>query len=382
LLRLANADVPRRSEMNYTPPASQRDAQMLNYKKWELLMNEKVAAVLTSSPAQRNEGGSVFVMGAFVPTHPDTPYTSPNRIPSYSSKAPKNLPPQIEVGHEHYNRMVRMIQKGEKLSIAMTLDVEWTKEDSLYDVIAEIPGTDLKDEVVIIGGHLDSWHGGTGATDNGTGVTACMEAMRILKTIGAQPRRTIRVALWGGEEQGLLGSRAYVKKYFGEREGNNSYMQSGGKINLKPEAEKVAAYFNNDNGTGKVRGIYLQGNESLRPIFRAWLAPFRDLGASTITVSSTGGTDHQAFDGIGLPGFQFIQDPVEYFSRTWHSTMDVWDRSQDEDMKQAAVLMAAFAYNAAMRDEKLPRKPIMPPAKPVDSKGFEDEWGCGHDHLH
>jgi carboxypeptidase Q len=261
---------------------------------------------------------------------------------------------------------VRILQKGEKVKLAINLDVEMSqKDDSSYNVIAEIPGTDLKDEVVMIGAHLDSWHGGTGATDNGTGSTACIEAVRILKAIGAQPRRTIRVALWSGEEQGLLGSRAYVKQHFGVKD------------TLKPEAEKFAAYFNNDNGTGKVRGIYMQGNEALRPVFRSWLAPFKDLGATTVTSSNTGGTDHQAFDGVGLPGFQFIQDPIEYGTRTWHSTMDVWDRAQDEDMKQAATLMAAFAYNAAMREEKFPRKEPSARARGV---GYDEEWGCGHEH--
>lgn len=371
LLELANAApaAPREGRRpRYQQSPQQKQLALLNYKKWELLTKENVAAVLTSSPTTRSEGGAVGVMGAIVPTHPDTPYASPYRVASYKSKAPK-IPPQIEVGNEHFNRMIRMIEKGEKLKITMTLDVEWTsqKDDSSYNVIAEIPGTDLKDEVVIIGGHLDSWHGGTGATDNGTGVTACMEAMRILKAVGAQPRRTIRIALWGGEEQGLLGSRAYVEKHFGKRD------------SLKPAADKFSAYFNNDNGTGRVRGIYLQENEPLRSAFRSWLKPFKDLGASTVTASNTGGTDHQAFDGVGLPGFQFIQDGIEYFSRTWHSTNDVWDRSQEEDMKQAAILMAVFAYNTAMLDEKLPRKVPSPPTRGM---GYDEEWGCGYDHLH
>lgn len=217
----------------------------------------------------------------------------------------------------------------------------------------------------MIGAHLDSWHGGQGATDNGTGVTAVMEAMRILKASGAQPRRTIRAALWSGEEQGLLGSNAYVKKHFGVKD------------TLKPAAEKFSAYFNNDNGTGKVRGIYMQGNEALRTMFRSWLKPFNDLGASTVTPSNTGGTDHQAFDGIGLPGFQFIQDPIEYGTRTWHTTMDVYDRAQEDDMKQAAILMAAFAYNSAMRDEKFPRKEPSPRTRGM---GYDEEWDCGHNH--
>lgn len=370
LLQLANADVTRARERSpFGGPRSPQaqKAAMLNYERWQLLMKENVAGVLTSSPAQRNEGGSVFVMGATVPSHPDTPYTSPYRISAYSSKAPKNLPPQVELGNEAFNRIVRMIEKGEKVKIAMALDVEWTsqKDDSSYNVIAEIPGTDLKDEVVMIGAHLDSWHGGQGATDNGTGSTAVMEAMRILKSVNAKPRRTIRGALWGGEEQGLLGARAYVAKHFGVKD------------TLKPAADKFSAYFNNDNGTGRVRGIYMQGNEALRQTFRAWLAPFNDLGAATVTPRNTGGTDHQAFDGIGLPGFQFIQDPIEYGTRTWHSTMDVWERAQEDDMKQAAILMAAFAYNAAMRDERFPRKEPSPRTRGV---GYDEEWECGHQH--
>jgi carboxypeptidase Q len=363
LLQMANAEVPvpGRSGFNFRQSPEQKQAALIAFKKWELLMKENPAAVLTSAVAQRNEGGSVFVMGATVPVHPDS-----TRIGAFSANAPK-IPTQIEVGAEHYNRLVRMVQKGENVKLAVELDVEMSaKDDSSYNVIAEIPGGDLKDEIVMIGGHLDSWHGGTGATDDASGSSVVMEAMRILKTIGAKPRRTIRAVLWGGEEQGLLGSRGYVKQHFGVKD------------TLKPEAEKFSAYFNNDNGTGKVRGIYMQGNEQLRPIFRAWLAPFKDLGATTVTPMNTGGTDHQAFDGVGLPGFQFIQDPIEYGTRTWHSTMDVYDRTQEDDLKQAAILMAAFAYNAAMRDEKLPRKPSMPATPQGTTRGFEDEHGHSH----
>lgn len=359
LLLLANADMPRsgtgrRGRFAESQTAQMKKAAMLTYKKWELILKENAAAVLTSSATQRNEGGNVSVMGATVSTYPDSP-----RVSVYSAKASK-IPVQIEVGAEHYNRMVRLVQKGENIKLAVELDVEMSaKDDSSYNVIAEIPGSDLKDEIVMIGAHLDSWHGGQGATDNGTGSTAVMEAMRILKTVGAKPRRTIRAALWSGEEQGSLGATAHVKKYFGVRD------------TLKPGSEKFSAYFNNDNGTGRVRGIFMQGNEALRPIFREWFAPFNDLGATTLTLSNTGSTDHTPFDRIGLPGFQFIQDPIEYGTRTWHSTMDVFDRAQEDDMKQAAVIMAAFAYNAAMRDEKLPRKESSP--TPAVGVGFEDE---------
>jgi len=217
-----------------------------------------------------------------------------------------------------------------------------------YNVIAEIPGTDpaLKDEVVMIGAHLDSWQAGTGATDNASGSAVMMEVMRIMKTLNVQPRRTIRIGLWSAEEQGLLGSRGYVAKTFG---GN-------GTIAKTPAHDKFSAYYNIDNGTGKIRGIYLQGNEACRNIFAAWLEPFKDLGASTVTISNTGGTDHQSFDAVGLPGFQFIQDEMEYDTRTHHSNMDVYDHLSAPDLKQIATIVAAFVYNTAQRDARLPRK--------------------------
>jgi Zn-dependent M28 family amino/carboxypeptidase len=245
-----------------------------------------------------------------------------------------------------------------------------------YNTVAEIPGTDpnLKDEIVMLGGHMDSWHAGTGATDNGAGVAVGMEAVRIIQALGLKPRRTIRIALWTGEEQGLLGSKAYVAKHFGKMEtppatttnatqggGDGATMQrpaQATQVLVKmAEYDNLAGYFNLDNGTGKIRGVYLQGNDSVANLFRSWLAPFKDLGAETLSLSNTGGTDHLSFDGIGLPGFQFIQDEIEYDTRTHHSNMDVFDRIQGDDMKQAATIMAAFVYQTAMRDEKLPRKP-------------------------
>jgi Zn-dependent M28 family amino/carboxypeptidase len=240
-----------------------------------------------------------------------------------------------------------------------------------YNTIAEIPGSDLKDEVVMLGGHMDSWHAGTGATDNGAGVAVAMEAVRILQALNLKPRRTIRIALWTGEEQGLLGSKAYVAAHFGKIETPPALAgaqaspvpsplpsPAPGVLVTKPEYEKFSSYFNLDNGTGKIRGVYLQGNEAVRPLFRQWLMPFRDMGAATLSISNTSGTDHLSFDAIGLPGFQFIQDEIEYDTRTHHSNQDVFDRIQADDMKQAATIMAAFIYNAATRDEKLPRKTI------------------------
>jgi len=291
------------------------------------------------------------------------------RLNYYDPKAEAKMVPQITVAVEHYNRLVRMIQQGEKLKMTVDLQVAYQDQDNMgYNTIAEIPGTDLKDEVVMLGGHMDSWQSGTGATDNGAGVAVAMEAVRILQTLGVKPRRTIRVALWTGEEEGLLGSRAYVAQHFGKLEGAGGQFGGGGfgggdgnstppKLTTLPEYEKFSGYFNLDNGTGKIRGVYLQGNHAVRDLFKQWLLPFGDMGASTITISNTGGTDHQSFDGIGLPGFQFIQDEIEYNTRTHHSNQDVFDRIQADDMKQAATIMAAFVYQTAMRDEKLPRKP-------------------------
>lgn len=352
LLGLANADIPgaRRRQM-FQPSAEQKAAALIEYKKMLLCQDEGAAGILAIS--RLGDGGNIFVQQATVPAHPDTPFT--RRVNVYDARAPKILP-QVAVGAEQYNRLVRMIRKGEHPKLEMNLDVEFGKVDSSYNIIAELPGSDLKDEVVMIGAHFDSWQGGTGATDNGTGSAVCMEAMRILKTLGLSPRRTIRIGLWGGEEQGLLGSREYVKRHFGEKD--PTLPDSIAPLKLLPESEKFSVYFNNDNGSGRVRGVYLQGNESARPIFRSWLAPFRSVGAQTLSLSNTGGTDHLSFDAVGLPGFQFIQDELEYSSRTHHSTMDVWERAQPEDLKQASVIMAAFAYNAAMRDEKFPRKPL------------------------
>ncbi len=350
LLDLANSDFPRRRDFlregRAERSAEQRKAAMLDYRALEMARQEGALALLSAS---RGDGGNVFVMGASVNTHPDTPFTRRMRI--YESKAPKVLP-QIVLASEHYNRMYRTLQKGVKVKMNMDLDAEFNKADSSYNVIAEIPGTDLKDEIVMVGGHLDSWHGGTGATDDGTGVATCMEAIRILKTLGIKPRRTIRIALWSGEEQGTLGSKEFVKKHLGVKETKDSVE----KITLTSEGERLSIYINNDNGTGKIRGVYMQGNEKVRNIFRAWLKPFENDGAATLTLSNTGSTDHVPFDAIGIPAFQFIQDEIEYFPLTWHSTMDVYDRVIEEDVKQTAIIMASFLYNAAMRDEMIPRK--------------------------
>ena len=239
------------------------------------------------------------------------------------------------------------------MRIIKKLVINSSKDIKGYNVVAEIPGTDpvLKDEIVMIGGHLDSWHGATGATDNGAGSAVMIEVMRIIKTLGLQPKRTIRIALWSGEEEGLLGSRGYVKNHFADP----------ADMVLKPDHGKISAYYNLDNGSGKVRGIYLQGNKNAGPIFEKWLAPFNELGAKTITINNTGGTDHQSFDAVGIPGFQFIQDPLEYDTRTHHTNMDTYDHLVPEDLKQAATIIAAFVFNTAQLDEKIPRKDLPKP---------------------
>jgi Zn-dependent M28 family amino/carboxypeptidase len=255
---------------------------------------------------------------------------------------------------EHANLMARLIKGGISVNIEAEIKTRFIGELSGYNVIAEIPGTDktLKEEVVMLGAHLDSWHAATGATDNASGSAVMMEVMRILKATGLQPRRTIRIALWSGEEQGLHGSRNYVTNHFADRN----------DMKLKPEHSKFSGYFNIDNGTGRIRGIYLQENDAVRPIFEKWFEPFKDMiENTTVTIRNTGGTDHLAFDGVGLPGFQFIQDPIEYGTRTHHTNMDTYERLVEEDLKQMAVIVASFVYHTAMRDEKLPRKPLPEP---------------------
>lgn len=301
----------------------------------ELAEQEGAVAILSSSP--RNHDGTIFVQQAG----------------PYKINDPANFL-DIAIGLEDYNMIVRLLKNNTPVKMDVDVKTIFQKDDAKgYNVIAEIPGTDknLKDEVVMLGGHLDSWHGADGATDNGAGSCVMMEAVRILKAIGVQPKRTIRIALWSGEEEGLLGSRGYVKKTFGDP----------ATMKLLPPHNKFSVYFNLDNGTGKIRGIYLQGNETARNIFQQWFAPFNDLGAKTITIQNTGGTDHLSFDAVGLPGFQFIQDPIEYGTRTHHSNMDSYDHLIEDDLKQAATIVAAFVYDAAMRDQKIPRKELPKP---------------------
>ncbi|MCA1578773.1 MAG: M20/M25/M40 family metallo-hydrolase [Acidobacteria bacterium] len=382
LLALADAPEPRPAGGGRSGNAF-RTAQLFTNAKMRFFDQEGAAVLVDPS---RGDGGTIFVQSAAaVPPAPaPNATTQPRGTPSYDKNA--KVIPQLVLAIEHYNRIVRMSQAGEPVKMTVDLAVQFQDADLMgYNTIAEIPGTDLKDEIVMLGGHMDSWHSGTGATDNAAGVAVAMEAVRIIQALGLKPRRTIRVALWSGEEQGLLGSRAYVAQHFGSMQtqpqttsavpatggpgtnamgggagngnGNGAAAQAGPRLVKKADYDKLSAYFNLDNGTGKIRGVYLQGNEGVRPIFRQWLGPFREMGASTLTIANTGGTDHLAFDAIGLPGFQFIQDEIEYDTRTHHSNQDVFDRIQAEDMKQSATIMAAFVYQTAVRDEKLPRKP-------------------------
>ena len=291
--------------------------------------------------------------------------------------------PTLVMAAEHYNHILRLVKEGKPVELEIDVAARFHDGDlKAYNTVAEIPGTDERDELVIAGAHLDSWHTGTGATDNAAGSAVVMEAARILKALGVKPRRTLRFILWTGEEQGYMGSLAYIQQHFATRPENKDPEQKDlperfrtdtWPLTLKPGHAKVAAYFNLDNGTGKIRGIYTEENAAVRPIFEAWLAPFADLGATTVTLNTTGGTDHVPFDRVGLPGFQFIQDQMDYETHTHHSHLDTYDHLRREDMMQASVLMAAFLYDAAMRPEPLPRKPlpVEPPKKPEKEEQAE-----------
>ncbi len=348
-----------------TPEQMQRfqQQQQVAGKRAAFLLDEGVAVVIDNS--REGSGGTLFVSGATVAQIPAAPGTPATQLRAHQKEAESRMIPQMTMATEDYNRLMRMMKQGVKPKMSVDIQAQYHDEDLMgYNTTAEIPGTDLKDQIVMIGGHLDSWHASTGATDNAAGCSVAMEAVRILIASGLKPRRTIRVALWSGEEQGLNGSREYVKQQFGEMQGAGN--QFGPRDpNAPPPTlvktanyDKLSAYYNLDNGTGKIRGVYLQGNAGVGPIFKEWLMPFADLGAKTITISNTGGTDHQSFDRIGLPGFQFIQDEIEYDTRTHHSNQDNYDRIQADDMKQAATVMAAFIYQTAMMDEKIPRKPM------------------------
>jgi|HubBroStandDraft_6_1064221.scaffolds.fasta_scaffold27005_2 carboxypeptidase Q len=329
----------------------------------QFLADEKALAVIDHSRGTAG-GGTVFVQsgGSYRPGETTTV-------------------PQLTMASEHWSRIARLLDQKKDVSLELNVTNSFYDDDPMqYDTIAEIPGTDKKDEVVMLGAHLDSWHAGTGATDNGAGTIVMMEAVRILKVLDIKPRRTIRIGLWSGEEEGLLGSQGYVEQHFGSRPPMDDPNMKGiptllrreaGPVTVKPEQAKISAYFNVDNGSGKIRGVYMQENEAVAPIFDAWMKPFKDLGMTTLTMRNTGGTDHLSFDAVGIPGFQFIQDPIEYETRTHHSNMDVYDRLQPEDLKQISVIVASFVYEAAMRDQMLPRKPIEKPLPRESEKKTE-----------
>ena len=359
VLRMSEAQLADASRTQVPPPAPPRRASASAARTFaaqvqQFYRDEGVVAILDRGSddvtvgagsnlpirTQRTDGGTIFV-GSGGPR---------------DDRAGSQVP-AVTIAVEHYNRMVRLLDKGISVSVELHVETEFHPEASApesqnaFNLLAELPGTDLADEVVLIGAHFDTTHAGTGATDNAAGVAAMMEVMRILKAIGAAPRRTIRLALWGGEEQGLLGSREYVRRHYANRDA------------LRPDHARLSAYYNIDNGAGRLRGIWLQGNSAAAAVFEDWIVSMRDLGVTTMGPRSVSGTDHVPFDAVGLPGFQFIQDRLEYNSRTHHSNMDVVDRVQREDAVQMAVVAAIFAYNTAMRDDLIPRKPV-----PVSSR--------------
>jgi carboxypeptidase Q len=333
---------PGRGGRGNAPPPNPREARRFREDLIKFLVAEKPAVVVQFNPTQ--DGGTVFGTS----------------FGSYKAGEPVP-PPTVVITEEHYNRIARLL--AHQVPVKLEFDIRakvGQQEEQSFNIVGDIPGTGRhKDEIVMVGGHFDSWHEGTGATDNGTGSSVAIEAVRILKSLNLQMDRTVRIALWSGEEEGLLGSIAYVKNHFADR----------ADMKVKPEYAKLVAYYNDDGGTGKFRGIGIAGNDQVRPIFEAWLAPFHDLGATVVSGSSApsnrapAGTDSTSFDYVGLPGFGFMQDPMEYGTRTHHSNMDLYDRAQRGDLMQAAAIEAAFAYHTAVRPEMLPRVP-MPKAQP------------------
>ena len=345
LEELANYQVPAARDPNRGDYARRREFRKLLA---QFAMDEKIAALIASPTG---EGGVFRVQGGG----------------TWTENEPAGVP-YVGLAPEQYARIARLLDDKQEVELEIDVRARFLNEDpNSYNTIAEIPGSDKKGEVVMMGAHLDSWHTGTGATDNAAGAAVMMEAARILKTLGT-PKRTIRIALWSGEEQGLLGSRAYVQQHFAERGTPKDPEQAKlpaalrttdkGELILKPAHGKVSAYFNLDNGTGKVRGIWSQENAAAMPLFKQWLEPLHDLGATTVTMRNTSSTDHIPFDDVGIPGFQFIQDEVEYRTRTHHTQWDTFERLQRDDLMQAAVVVATFVWEAANRDQMMPRKPV------------------------
>jgi len=352
--------VPEREYQQYMEEYRKRN--QLRAKVAAFLAFERALTVLLPSRDGRNGGGSggtIFDDGSF----------------GYFTYQREHAPPlpAAVMAIENYGRVYRLLRAGVPVTLELNLETKFTGDhEHGFDTIAEIPGTDpkLKDEVVMLGGHLDSWASGTGATDNGAGTVVSLEIMRILNALAVKPRRTVRIGLWTGEEQGDFGSQGYVKQHFGylplstapdQLELPPWMRKPAGPLQLKPEQQKISAYFNLDNGSGKILGIYLQENAAVAPIFAQWMAPLKDLGVATTSMRNTGGTDHEEFDAVGIPAFQFIQDKLDYGSRTHHSNMDVYERLQPGDLAQAATVEAIFVYNTAMRDPMLPRKPLPHP---------------------
>ena len=359
LQKLTETPIPTKPD---TPPDKKPDgpgwAELV-----EFFRSEGVGVLVESSSASRSDFGTVRV---------DT-YRGGGKEHGTAGQSPR-----IVMAAEHYARICRIM----KLNVPVTLEIEirntlYDKDKEGYNVVAEIPGTDKKDELVMLGGHLDSWTGGTGAVDDASGCAVVMEAVRILKALGVKPRRTIRAALWTGEEEGFYGSRGYVSRHFGDTDLKSlekmdfeamekawrKPLGDSKKIVAKPDYDKISGYFNYDNGSGRIRGVYIQENFQVRPIFEEWMKPLRDLGVTTIALQPTEGTDHLPFDFIGIPGFQFIQDPLDYFPGLHHTNQDVYDHCVEEDLVQSAIVMAAFVYQAAMAEDKLPRKPLSIPVE-------------------
>ena len=348
------------------PPAIQRAMQRIQFRQklGEFLISEQVAAVVFPSRDGENSGGSGGTIfddnGASLASF------------AYQREHASPIPLAV-TAIENYGRVYRLLKANVPVTLELNIETKFSGDhEHGFDTVAEIPGTDpkLKDEVVMVGGHLDSWISGTGATDNGAGSVVAMEVMRIVNALQVKPRRTIRIALWTGEEQGLYGSKGYVAQHFGVIPRSTDpdqlklpefFRKVSGPVQVKPEQQTLSGYFNVDNGSGKIRGIYLQGNGAVESIFRQWMEPLKDVGVTTITLQDTGGTDHLSFDAVGIPGFQFIQDPLDYDTRTHHSNMDTYERLQPNDLAQAAFVEAIFVYNTAMRDQMLPRKPFPHP---------------------
>jgi carboxypeptidase Q len=353
LLRLANAPSPGEPRPFQTTP-EQRAAEDLNYRKWQLIQSEGAGVVL--EPSFR-DAGTIYVTAATVPSPSDVPFEKRANVWDLSRPV---ITRQVNVAAEKYNRVVRLVEHGIPVQLEVNIAARFYDDDPMsYNVIAEIRGTDLKDEVVMVGGCIDSWHAGTGATDNAAGAATALEVIRILQSLGLKPRRTIRIGLWSAEEQGRLGSRAYVAAHLGRRIDAAEGQPEHARFELKREYETFDSYLNFDYGTGRIRGVFLQGNVAAQALFRDLLEPVRDLGASTVSVTNIGAADHISFDEIGLPGFQWIRDYMEgSTTRAPHTNMDTYNHVLEEDLKQSAAVAASMIYDLAMRDEKVPRKSL------------------------